>query len=399
MAPTAGINYTEASVDGTSRAGSLALKDPTTVQQLDAWRALKSETANVEFKAARDSYDYQQLCEYCVAISNEGGGVLILGVGDKLNPADGLRPVVGTRAFPRITKTARQLFDRLRFRIDVHEIQHPEGRVLVFRIPTRPVGETRHLDGRYLMRVGESVAPGTPEWLKAVGAEKSSSRGRTPYLVIMFVVAALLIGIAVILKQAKESPTAYSLSLDFLVTSGDHRNPNAFWWIGFPKQQGINATLYPANVSMLLSVTNQRDAPVLIKRFQIEMKTNRGDFVPLVHLSTIGVGVYLGSSRSSLSPILDPTPLLDRVIAQRQLGPGETARGYVLFQYPKDDGVRFVRQFQMKIVDYSNRDYLSQTFEAEPRAEIAQPGIIAAGSAISDFNEANIEFEPDKPNY
>jgi hypothetical protein len=376
---------------------SLPLNDPTSIQQIDEWRALKSETEHVEFKAARNTYDYQQLCEYCVAISNEGGGVLILGVEDKLNPTDKLRPVVGTNAFPKASKTARKLFDRLKFRIDVNEIQHPGGRVLVFRIPTRPVGEARHLDGRYWMRIGESVAPGTPEWLRNVASEKEANNGRR-YITFGLVAALLLAVIMFLVKDRKSTPDAYLLSLDFLVLSGDHRNPNAYWWIGFPKQGEVKATVYPANIAMLLSVTNQRSTPVLIKRYQIEMRTNRDAFVPLDHLSTVGVVVYVGESRNSLSPILDPTPLLDRVIAQHQIGPGEMARGYALFQYPKDDGARFVHQFRMRIVDYSNTNYVSRTFEAEPRGEIAQPGVIAAGAAISDFKEANIEFETEKTN-
>ena len=52
------------------------------------------EDEHLEFKEAKQQYDSVKLIEYCVALANEGGGRLILGVTDS-RP----RKVVGTRAF------------------------------------------------------------------------------------------------------------------------------------------------------------------------------------------------------------------------------------------------------------------------------------------------------------
>ncbi len=53
------------------------------VAQIDLWRSAPTETQVLEFKEAKNAYDREKLCEYSVAIANEGGGHLILGVADK----------------------------------------------------------------------------------------------------------------------------------------------------------------------------------------------------------------------------------------------------------------------------------------------------------------------------
>ena len=54
------------------------------VSQIDSWRTEPSETEILEFKEARNNYPYKNLMEYCVAIANEGGGHLLLGIMDKV---------------------------------------------------------------------------------------------------------------------------------------------------------------------------------------------------------------------------------------------------------------------------------------------------------------------------
>ena len=106
------------------------LSKPTTIEQIDAWRAAKSETEHLEFKEAKNQFDSESLLEYCVAMANERGGVLLLGIANR--PP---RPVVGTNAFRNIVKTTEDIFNRLHFRVDIEEVQHPNGRVLVFHSP------------------------------------------------------------------------------------------------------------------------------------------------------------------------------------------------------------------------------------------------------------------------
>ena len=126
----------------------------TTPEQIDMWRQSLSEHQRVEFKEAKTQFDNRKLYEYCVALANEGGGYLLLGVADK--PP---RSVVGTQAFRNPAAMAEKLFQSVGFRIDIEEVAHPDGRVLVFHIPSRPRGTAYHLDGKYLMRSGESLRP------------------------------------------------------------------------------------------------------------------------------------------------------------------------------------------------------------------------------------------------
>lgn len=126
----------------------------TTREQIDLWRKSLSEHQRLEFKEAKTQLDNRQLYEHCVALANEGGGLLLLGVSDK--PP---RAVVGTQAFRDPVAMAEKLFQAIGFRVDIEEVAHPEGRVLVFHIPTRPRGTAYHLDGKYLMRSGEALVP------------------------------------------------------------------------------------------------------------------------------------------------------------------------------------------------------------------------------------------------
>ena len=139
---------------------------PTTAAQIDLWRSALTETQNLEFKEAKTSFDRDKLAEYCVAIANEGGGILLLGIADK--PP---RPVVGSEAFPNLVKTVEELLIQIGFRVDAEKVMHPGGRVVVFHIPSRPKGTAWHLKGRYLMRSGASLLPMSEDRLRAIFAE------------------------------------------------------------------------------------------------------------------------------------------------------------------------------------------------------------------------------------
>jgi ATP-dependent DNA helicase RecG len=141
----------------------------TTAEDIDLWRLSPREHQRLEFKEAKAQFDSRKLLEYCVALANEGGGHLVLGVGDE--PP---RPVVGTRAFADLGALAEQLLQTIGFRVDVEEVLHPHGRVLVFHIPSRPRGTAYHLGGRYLMRSGEALVAMSEDQLRRIFAEGGS---------------------------------------------------------------------------------------------------------------------------------------------------------------------------------------------------------------------------------
>jgi ATP-dependent DNA helicase RecG len=137
----------------------------TDLTTLTKWMGV-SENESLEFKLAQKQFDFDKLTRYCAALANEGGGKLILGITDK--PP---RKVLGTEAFPNIGKTRNQLLDRLHLRIDLEEVQHPGGRVIVVHIPSRPIGRPIAYGGAYWMRSDESLVSMTPERLQQIFAE------------------------------------------------------------------------------------------------------------------------------------------------------------------------------------------------------------------------------------
>lgn len=141
----------------------------TTFEQIDIWRATASEHERLEFKEAKKQFDTKKLFKYCVAIANEGGGHLLLGIAD--TPP---RLVIGTSAFGNLTGMTRKIFEAVGFRVNIEEVKHPDGRVLVFHVPSRPRGTAYHFKGAYLMRSGDSLVPMSEDKLRTIFAEGGS---------------------------------------------------------------------------------------------------------------------------------------------------------------------------------------------------------------------------------
>jgi ATP-dependent DNA helicase RecG len=137
----------------------------TTVEQLHNW-LFEPEGLQLEFKVAKNRYDFDKLVQYCVALANEGGGKIILGVTDQ-RP----RRIVGTTAFEEPGRTEAGLHNRLSHRIPVEELLLAEGRVLVVHVPGRLPGPAWQIEGRYLKRAGDDLTALGEAELKAMFAE------------------------------------------------------------------------------------------------------------------------------------------------------------------------------------------------------------------------------------
>ncbi|MBE0506409.1 MAG: putative DNA binding domain-containing protein [Marinospirillum sp.] len=131
-------------------------------QRLASLLAMHGENELVEFKEAKNQYAFDKLGKYFSALSNEANlcgqsrAWLVLGVKDD-------RTVVGTQFR---TKTAdlmslkKEIADKVTHRltfIAIHEVAHPQGRVLLFEIPAAPQGLPIAWDGHYFGRDGESL--------------------------------------------------------------------------------------------------------------------------------------------------------------------------------------------------------------------------------------------------
>ncbi|WP_419628221.1 ATP-binding protein, partial [Thiolapillus sp.] len=90
--------------------------------------------------------------------------------------------------------TASKIFTAVGFRVEVIEVNHPDGRVVVLQIPSRPKGTAYHYDGAYLMRSGEELIPmsedqlrkifaeGQPSWLEQVALQGLSAQDVVQFL-------------------------------------------------------------------------------------------------------------------------------------------------------------------------------------------------------------------------
>ena len=121
------------------------------------------EDEHLECKEAKSNFDVDDLSKYCAALANEGGGRLVLGVTNRAP-----RRVVGSRAFPDLARTQYEQTNQLRLRVEASEITDPAGRVVVFDVPSRPIGMPVNYKGAFWMRSGESVVPMTIDQMKRI---------------------------------------------------------------------------------------------------------------------------------------------------------------------------------------------------------------------------------------
>ncbi len=124
------------------------------------------EGENIEFKEAKNHFDFEELTRYACAIANLGGGKIALGITDK-RP----RTVVGSQAFDQPERTRKGLMDRLRIKVDFEEEFEDGKRILIFSIASRPVGMPLSHNGIAYWRDGDELTTMPPEVMRRVYEE------------------------------------------------------------------------------------------------------------------------------------------------------------------------------------------------------------------------------------
>jgi ATP-dependent DNA helicase RecG len=133
--------------------------------------ALPAETEWVEFKEAKNNYDFDDLGKYFSALSNEANlknqsaGWLVFGVTNK--PP---RQICGSNYRPHrpsldsLKKELTQFTNNHITFEEIHEAVTPNGRVVMFQIPPALRGMPTSWKGHFYGRAGESIGPlGLPE--------------------------------------------------------------------------------------------------------------------------------------------------------------------------------------------------------------------------------------------
>lgn len=134
---------------------------------------LKESEDNIEFKQAlggnisyngggKSDLSKRRRCilGYITAFANEGGGYLVFGIKES-SP----HVVVGTQQnFGALGQLESNIYRDLGIRVQINELYDSEGkRVLVLKIPSRPIGKVYKFEDVPLMRVGEELKPMSDE--------------------------------------------------------------------------------------------------------------------------------------------------------------------------------------------------------------------------------------------
>ena len=137
-------------------------------------RALTAETEVVEFKEAKNNYDFIKLGKYFSALCNEANlkdkpsAWLVFGIQDKD------KAIVNSQFRPNKAdldslkaEIASKTTNRITF-IEIYELVLPEGRVVLFEIPAAPKGIPIAWEGHYYGRDGEQLHPLNLEELERI---------------------------------------------------------------------------------------------------------------------------------------------------------------------------------------------------------------------------------------
>jgi len=148
-----------------------------TIEQL---KRLRESEDKVEFKEGRRNYPFnggshkeqadRRKCflGYVVALANEGGGMLVLGMADKTPHG-----VVGTDfGLGNIGALEDETYVRLSIRVHIEELFEKESRVLVTHVPSRPIGRLMKFEGVALMRTGDSLRNMSDEEMFSILSEQ-----------------------------------------------------------------------------------------------------------------------------------------------------------------------------------------------------------------------------------
>ncbi len=141
---------------------------------LQKLQALESENEVVEFKEAKKTYDFTKIGKYFSALSNEANlnnkeyAWLAFGIENKKHKIVGTNFRKNRRDLDSLKKEiADKTSNRITFK-EIHELNLPEGRVILFQIPAAPKGLPVSFEGHFYGREAGSLSPLNIEELERI---------------------------------------------------------------------------------------------------------------------------------------------------------------------------------------------------------------------------------------
>ena len=159
------------------------LSDP--AARLDELLRLPAENEVVEFKEAKRTYDFRKLGKYFSALSNEANlrgrcsGWFVFGVrNDRTVCGSAFRP-----NRPNLDSLKEEIANKTTARIsfvEIYEIDHNDGRVVLLHIPAAPRGIPVGFEGHFYGRDGEAIGALNPEEYDRIRAQARLPVGTDP---------------------------------------------------------------------------------------------------------------------------------------------------------------------------------------------------------------------------
>src|SRR5690606_25585464 len=120
------------------------------------------ENEVVEFKQASNDYDTNKIGEYFSALSNEANlrnaerAWLVFGIDNKARTVVGSDYRTETERLQGLKSQIAQSTEPSITLREIHVLNHPHGRVILFEVPAAPCGIPIAWKGHYYARAGES---------------------------------------------------------------------------------------------------------------------------------------------------------------------------------------------------------------------------------------------------
>ncbi|WP_085537328.1 RNA-binding domain-containing protein [Massilibacteroides vaginae] len=141
------------------------MNNTTLKEILDHLLAMDAETELVEFKEAKNTFDFNKLGQYFSALSNEANlkrkstAWLVFGVENKEHAIVGTKFRSQRKDLDHLKgEIANKTTNRITF-VEIHEKETLQGRVILFEIPPAPKGIPVAFSGHYYGRDGEELVP------------------------------------------------------------------------------------------------------------------------------------------------------------------------------------------------------------------------------------------------
>jgi hypothetical protein len=154
--------------------------------------------------------------------------------------------------------------------------------------------------------------------------------------------------IAPSVNEIKKPP--FSVIMGTALASTGRDNPAIYLYSGRE-----NESMAPVNLMTMINLTNLQSIDTIIAYFEVSLKADDGNWIPLTWVDPRGKKTYLAPNLRQGAQ-LDANYLIDSLASA--IKPHETRSGWAYFEYPVE-GVRFSGEYRVKVKDMAGSQFES----------------------------------------